>query len=90
MPITAQTGGFVGVQEGHTIHLVERVPRPPPQAGGQPAEHPGQSEPKKMGRLLSTHSDVPLTYSACMQEAFLSLLQWGALSLTQTRPMSMQ
>lgn len=44
MPITAQDYCFLGVQEGHTLHLVERVPRPPPEASGQPAEHPGQSE----------------------------------------------
>ena len=71
MPIIAQTGAPVGVQEGHTLHLVERVPRPPPQAGGQPAEPPGQSEQTSMmGMLLSTRNDVLMTYSACRRLSY--------------------
>ena len=44
-PLQATESFFcLGVQEGHTLHLVERMPGPPQQAAGQPAEPPGQSK----------------------------------------------
>lgn len=44
-PLQANQGFvFAGVQEGHTLHLVERIPGPPQQSAGQPAEQPGQSK----------------------------------------------
>lgn len=45
-PQVTQRVVCAGVQEGHTLHLVERVPRPPQPAAGQPAEQPGHSKPK--------------------------------------------
>ena len=48
-PLQATQGSVcVGVQEGHTLHLVERMPGPPQQAAGHPAEQPGQSKQDTM------------------------------------------
>lgn len=48
-PLQATQGYVcVGVQDGHTLHLVERMPGPTQQAAGQPAEQPGQSKQDTM------------------------------------------